>query len=271
MQRLAAETWNLVEHGTFRADAEREIMSRWNSKEGIEYLVVVLDTRPDILREAIAEGFDPAHSFFHGESILQVAMRRGPETFLVVLETVQDIDLPGEDGSSALMDAIGIGDCNFLRLLLKWGASVERTDKFDRNSLHHIARLGISEEIAQVVCQLATRSSLLALANDQHTPLTLGIKSGAEAAVEAIIDAHRRVGLDVSQPARPGLLTPLQAAITYRNPSAMRHLLRVGAIRTVIGFNEQSSVEDYDSLPPNDKSLLSDAWSTSSGGSSTRA
>ncbi|VDP93350.1 unnamed protein product [Echinostoma caproni] len=90
-----------------------------------------------------------------GRHPLHIACGRGHQSVVELLLALSDIDpdLPDKLGYSVLFKAAASGDCELLRLLLRYGSDVNRTDQLKNNSpLHEAARRGFSRSV-KLLCE----------------------------------------------------------------------------------------------------------------------
>ncbi|KAL4819551.1 ankyrin repeat-containing domain protein [Aspergillus spinulosporus] len=211
----------------------------------------------DVVRVLLKAGADPLPSTSNGGIPLVLAVQHGDEELLRLLLEVTPTNATGEranyehavaravfhghtrlvrfmlDNAARWLDvarngdliyqAASTGNCDMIRLLIGYGATVEPLHRTPRHPLVIAAQNGHKEAV-----QL-----LMALSKEKSAPTVEPVKGLEERSISTrLVD---RFGTDLSQPTKDGL-TPLQIALEeFSPPEVIHQLLDLGAEPSVQG------------------------------------
>ncbi|KAL5003057.1 ankyrin repeat-containing domain protein [Aspergillus recurvatus] len=209
----------------------------------------------DVVRMLLEAGADPLPSTSNGGVPLLLAVQHGDEDLLRLLLEVTPTIAPGEranyehavaravyhghirlvrfmlDNAAEWLDvsrngnmiyqAASTGNCDMIRLLIDYGATVEPLHRTARHPLVVAAQNGHKEAV----------KLLMALSKERSTPTEPVVKEERSVSARLL----ERFGADLSRPTKDGL-TPLQIALEeFSPPDIIHQLLDLGAEPSVHG------------------------------------
>ena len=155
--------------------------------------------------------------------LADAVMNRDARVVRALMQRRVDVNVPQNDGTTALMWAARYDDLEQADLLIRAGARVSSSNRDGATALQLAAINGSAQMIDKLIKAGADPNAALSTTGD--TALMLAARTGKTAAIDALLES----GADVNARESWGGTTPLMWAVSERHPDAVKLLLEHGA------------------------------------------